>query len=62
MSNSFILTPSEIKNLLFYLVMVSWLTKRGIKSYRFLKRKLVYAITVTREFIPALILKLKMVK
>jgi hypothetical protein len=62
MSNSFILTPSEIKNLLFYLVMVSWLTKRGIKSYRFLKRKLVYAITLTREFIPALILKLKMVK
>ena len=62
MENFSILSPSEIKNLLFYIIMISWLTKSGIKSYRFLKRKLVYAIAVTREFIPALIMKLKMIK
>lgn len=58
----FVFRPSEIKNTVLYIILLVWLTKRGVKSLKFLKNKLIYASIVSREFIPALKLKLKIVK
>lgn len=56
------LSASEIKNFVFYVFILYWLSKKGIKSYKYLQRKLSYARVVSREYIPSLLLKMKMVR
>ena len=55
-------TASEIKNLIFYAYMLYWLTQKGVKSYKYLQRKLSYASIVSREYIPSLLMKMKMIR
>lgn len=56
-----VFSPSEIKNIILYGILVSTLTYKGNKSYQYLKRKIVYAMILSREYIPAMLLKMKMI-
>lgn len=56
-----VFSPSELKNILLYAVIVSALTYKGSKSYKYLKHKIIYAMILSREYIPAILLKMKMI-
>ena len=58
-----IIKANEIKNLIFYMIMIIYNTIKGINTINFLKRKLQYSnIFNTIHFIPALKIKIKMMK
>lgn len=59
--NFLVFSPSEIKNIFLYGIIVSTLTYKGNKSYKYLKHKIVYAMILSREYIPAMLLKMKMI-
>ena len=58
-----IFKASEIKNLIFYILILIYITFKGFKTINFLKRKLQYsAMFNTLQYVPALKMKISMMK
>ena len=58
-----IFKASEIKNFIFYVLILIYITFKGLKTINFLKRKLQYsAMFNTLQFVPALKMKISMMK
>ena len=62
-SSNHIFKASEIKNFFFYMIMIIYITFKGINTINFLKRKLQYsAVFNTLQYIPGLKIKINMMK
>ena len=62
-SSNHIFKASEIENFFFYIIMIIYITFKGINTINFLKRKLQYsAVFNTLQYIPGLKIKINMMK